>query len=228
MKYFVIDAFTEKVFQGNPAGVCILEKPLKQKIMQNIAKENNLSETAFVYKEGEQYFLKWFTPKAEIDLCGHATMAAAYVVMNFIEKTASVVTFHTKSGLLTVEKKGNMFEMDLPCRMPEKIDVIEKVTDVIGIKPVETYISRDLILLLENEKRRICINMEYIQNLIHSRVLKKTEREMLNDRFIEGMKYDELSIKYGYGQRYIYDIVEAIIEKLHAYLVKNKLIVETI
>ena len=114
MKYFVIDAFTEKVFQGNPAGVCILEKPLKQKIMQNIAKENNLSETAFVYKEGEQYFLKWFTPKAEIDLCGHATMAAAYVVMNFIEKTASVVTFHTKSGLLTVEKKGNMFEMDLP------------------------------------------------------------------------------------------------------------------
>ncbi len=153
MKYFVIDAFTEKVFQGNPAGVCILEKPLKQKIMQNIAKENNLSETAFVYKEGEQYFLKWFTPKAEIDLCGHATMAAAYVVMNFIEKTASVVTFHTKSGLLTVEKKGNIFEMDLPCRMPEKIDVIEKVTDVIGIKPVETYISRDLILLLENEKQ---------------------------------------------------------------------------
>ena len=120
MKYFVIDAFAEKVFQGNPAGVCVLEKPLKQKIMQSIAKENNLSETAFIYKEREQYFLKWFTPKAEIDLCGHATMAAAYVVMNFIEKTTSVVAFHTQSGILTVQKKGNLFEMDLPCRMPKK------------------------------------------------------------------------------------------------------------
>ena len=150
MKYFVIDAFAEKVFQGNPAGVCVLEKPLKQKIMQSIAKENNLSETAFIYKEREQYFLKWFTPKAEIDLCGHATMAAAYVVMNFIEKTTSVVAFHTQSGILTVQKKGNLFEMDLPCRMPKKIDVVEKVTDVIGIKPVGTYISRDLIILLEN------------------------------------------------------------------------------
>lgn len=153
MKYFVIDAFAEKVFQGNPAGVCVLEKPLKQKIMQSIAKENNLSETAFIYKEREQYFLKWFTPKAEIDLCGHATMAAAYVVMNFIEKTASAVAFHTKSGILTVQKKGNLFEMDLPCRMPKKIDVVEKVTDVIGIKPVGTYISRDLIILLENENQ---------------------------------------------------------------------------
>lgn len=153
MKYFVIDAFAEKVFQGNPAGVCVLEKPLKQKIMQSIAKENNLSETAFIYKEREQYFLKWFTPKAEIDLCGHATMAAAYVVMNFIEKTTSVVAFHTQSGILTVQKKGNLFEMDLPCRMPKKIDVVEKVTDVIGIKPVGTYISRDLIILLENENQ---------------------------------------------------------------------------
>lgn len=153
MKYFVIDAFAEKVFQGNPAGVCILEKPLKQETMQSIAKENNLSETAFVYKEGEQYFLKWFTPISEIDLCGHATMAAAYVIMNFIEKTASFVTFHTKSGVLTVEKKENLFEMDLPCRMPEKIDVIEEVADVIGITPVETYISRDLIILLENENQ---------------------------------------------------------------------------
>ena len=153
MKYFVIDAFAEKVFQGNPAGVCVLEKPLKQKIMRSIAKENNLSETAFIYKEREQYFLKWFTPKAEIDLCGHATMAAAYVVMNFIEKTTSVVAFHTQSGILTVQKKGNLFEMDLPCRMPKKIDVVEKVTDVIGIKPVGTYISRDLIILLENENQ---------------------------------------------------------------------------
>lgn len=82
------------------------------------------------------------------------------------------------------------------------------------------------IVLLENEKRRISINMEYIENLINSRVLKKTEREMLKDRFLEGMKYDELSIKYGYGQRYIYDIVEVIVEKLHTYLIKNKLIVE--
>lgn len=84
------------------------------------------------------------------------------------------------------------------------------------------------IVLLENEKRRISINMEYIRNLINSRVLKTTERKMLKDRFIEGMKYDELAIKYGYGQRYIYDIIDGVIEKLHTYLVKNKLIVEAI
>lgn len=153
MKYYVVDAFAEKVFEGNPAGVCVLDKALEQELMQNIAKENNLSETAFVYKEEEHYCLRWFTPEGEIDLCGHATMGTAYVIANFVDKNVDVMEFYTKSGVLTVKKKGNLFEMDFPSRMPEKIDAIEKVTDVIGIKPVATYLSRDLVVLLENEKQ---------------------------------------------------------------------------
>ena len=154
MKYFVIDAFAENVFGGNPAGVCVLEKPLDETLMQNIAKENNLSETAFVYKEKNQYYLRWFTPGGEIDLCGHATLGTAYVIANFVDQSVKVMKFSTKSGILTVEKKGDLFEMDFPSRMPEKIDAIEKVTDVIGIKPLETHLSRDLVVLLEREDRK--------------------------------------------------------------------------
>ncbi len=153
MKYFVIDAFAENVFGGNPAGVCVLEKPLDETLMQNIAKENNLSETAFVYKEKNQYYLRWFTPGGEIDLCGHATLGTAYVIANFVDQSVKVMKFSTKSGILTVEKKGDLFEMDFPSRMPEKIDAIEKVTDVIGIKPLETHLSRDLVVLLEREEQ---------------------------------------------------------------------------
>lgn len=153
MKYFVVDAFAERVFGGNPAGVCVLESALNEQIMQSIAKENNLSETAFVYKEDDHYCLRWFTPGGEIDLCGHATMGTAYVIANFVDKDVTVMHFHTKSGVLTVNKKGDMFEMDFPSRMPEKIDAIEKVAEVIGVTPLETHLSRDLVVLLENEEQ---------------------------------------------------------------------------
>lgn len=152
MKYFVVDAFAEHVFGGNPAGVCVLEKAIAPELMQSIAKENNLSETAFVYPEEDHYCLRWFTPADEIDLCGHATLGTAYVISNFVEKDAKIMHFHTKSGVLTVERKGDLFEMDFPSRMPEKIDAVENVADVIGIKPVETHLSRDLIVVLESEK----------------------------------------------------------------------------
>ncbi|MCI9291919.1 MAG: hypothetical protein HFF02_01170 [Erysipelotrichaceae bacterium] len=134
-------------------------------------------------------------------------------------KTESVKRLYDELDAYQTMKQTQEKVNDKLYRLYERLNANEEIQ--------KTSLIQEIVLL-ENEKRRICINMEYIQNLIHSRVLKKTEREMLNDRFIEGMKYDELSIKYGYGQRYIYDIVEAIIEKLHAYLVKNKLIVETI
>lgn len=85
MNYYIVDAFTNKLFKGNPAGVCVLEKRLSLELMQKIATENNLPETAFIVKNEENYELRWFTPKAEIDLCGHATLAAAYVISNFID-----------------------------------------------------------------------------------------------------------------------------------------------
>ena len=101
MKYFVVDAFTDELFKGNPAGICILEKWLDNELLQNIAFENNLAETAFIVKNNSQYDLRWFTPKTEIELCGHATLASAYIIKNFI-KDNDFLTFNTKSGILTV------------------------------------------------------------------------------------------------------------------------------
>lgn len=153
MKYFVVDAFAEKVFGGNPAGVCVLEQPLSTEIMQSIAAENNLSETAFVYKKAVgEYDLKWFTPKAEIDLCGHATLGTAFVVANYIDTEVEEMAFSTLSGILTVTRKGDLLEMDFPSRMPEKIEVTEEMEKAIGAKALGAYLSRDLILLLEDEK----------------------------------------------------------------------------
>ena len=152
MKYFVVDAFAEYVFGGNPAGVCVLEKAMDTELMQRIAAENNLSETAFVYRhEMGKYDLKWFTPKAEIDLCGHATLGTAYVVANFVDPEVETMTFSTLSGELTVVRKGAYFEMDFPSRMPKQIPVTQEMEEVIGMPITGAYLSRDLVLELENE-----------------------------------------------------------------------------
>lgn len=105
MRQYVIDAFTDHVFAGNPAAVCVMEKWLPENTMMKITLENNLSETAFAVKAGEKYYLRWFTPGGEIDLCGHATLATACAIMTFVEKDRTEVTFTTLSGDLTVAKK---------------------------------------------------------------------------------------------------------------------------
>lgn len=151
MKCYVVDAFAEHVFEGNPAGVCILEKWIPDETMQNIAAENNLSETAFAVKEGGEYRLKWFTPAAEIELCGHATLATAYVLAQFYEPDAEQFTFHTLSGKLSVLRKRNLYEMDFPSRLPEPFTLTQDMVDALGVKPLETYLSRDLMFVLENE-----------------------------------------------------------------------------
>lgn len=151
MKYYVVDAFAENVFEGNPAGVCIIEKWLPEDTMQKIASENNLSETAFAVKEGESYRLRWFTPENEIDLCGHGTLATAYVIVNYYEKNTEIINFQTLSGELVVVKKGELFEMDFPSRMPEAFPLTEQMVEALGVKPIETYLGRDLIFVLEKE-----------------------------------------------------------------------------
>ena len=103
-EYYVVNAFSDQLFHGNPAGVCVMDHPLSDDRMQKIAGENNLPETAFLRKTKEGYSLRWFTPVAEIDLCGHATLASAYVVLNFMEPGKDVVQFETMSGTLTVHK----------------------------------------------------------------------------------------------------------------------------
>ena len=116
MKYYVVDAFADEVFKGNPAGVCVLDEPIGDNVMQKIAAENNLSETAFVIKNGDNYDLRWFTPKSEIDLCGHATLGTSYVISNYVDVGIENMGFNTASGVLKVKRNGDLYEMDLPRR----------------------------------------------------------------------------------------------------------------
>ena len=150
MKCYHVDAFAEKVFEGNPAAVCVLDKYPSDALMQKIAGENNLSETAFAVKEGEDYHLRWFTPGGEIDLCGHATLGTAYVLFRFFEKDASSITFQTMSGALTVLKKGNLLEMDFPAYELKQILVTPAMEDAFGVAITEAWLGRDLLCVTEN------------------------------------------------------------------------------
>ena len=141
MKYFVVDAFSDKLFGGNQAGVCLLDEWPSDEKMQNIAAENNLAETAFVVKHDDYYDLRWFTPTTEIDLCGHATLASAYVVTNFLDAGKPVMDFHTKSGVLTVKKTGDLLEMDFPSRKPKKIEVTPLMEQAVGAPVLEAHKS---------------------------------------------------------------------------------------
>ncbi|SMF84700.1 phenazine biosynthesis protein PhzF family [Paenibacillus uliginis N3/975] len=167
MKYYVVDAFAEQVFEGNPAGICIMDQWISNDLMQKIAAENNLSETAFAVKEREHYQLRWFTPAEEIDLCGHATLATAYIIANYYEPDADRFTFQTLSGELVVLKKGELYEMDFPSRMPEPFTLTQEMVEALGVTPVETYLSRDLMFVLEREEqvRNITPDFSKLKNL---------------------------------------------------------------
>lgn len=151
MKYFVVDAFTDSLFCGNPAGVCLPEQLLDAEVMQKIAFENNLSETAFPLKREGYYDLRWFTPETEIDLCGHATLGSAYVLMNFVDKAVQSVDFETLSGRLTVRRQGDKYFMDFPRRKPEQCLKPAHLEAALGVKVLETYRSRDLLAVVENQ-----------------------------------------------------------------------------
>lgn len=152
MKYYVVDAFAEKVFEGNPAGVCILDEWLAESLMQKIAMENNLSETAFAVKNNDTYDLRWFTPGGEIDLCGHATLATAYVLLNYYEQENHTVTFDTLSGILTVQRTNDLYEMDFPAVTSEKLEMTAQMIEALGVTPLEAYINRDLLFVLDSEE----------------------------------------------------------------------------
>jgi phenazine biosynthesis protein PhzF family len=177
LRQYVVDAFTDKVFGGNPAAVCVMDKWLSDGIMMKITRENNLSETAFAVKEGEDYKLRWFTPGGEIDLCGHATLATAYVITKFIEPEITEVRFQTLSGLLVVVKKGELLEMDFPSYELKIVDVTEAMVEAIGIRPLEAYMGRDLLCVLESEEevRKLNPNLEKI-NVLDGLLLHVTAR----------------------------------------------------
>ena len=148
---FIVDAFTDTVFKGNPAAVCLLDKWLSDDTLQNIAKENNLSETAFTVKNDDHYELRWFTPGGEIDLCGHATLATAFVLFRFFEKNAESLTFATQSGELLVTKKGEYYELNFPAYSTQQVAVTSEMEEAIGVRPLEAWLGRDLVCILPHE-----------------------------------------------------------------------------
>lgn len=152
LKQYVVDTFTDKVFSGNPAAVCVLDKKLSTPVMLNIAKENNLSETAFALKREEDYELRWFTPGGEINLCGHATLACGFVLMNYYETEQKSITFSTKSGELRVVRHENLYDVSLPAYDLKPVPITEEMIQALGTVPQEAYLGRDLLCVFDNEK----------------------------------------------------------------------------
>jgi len=149
---YQIDAFTSKIFSGNPAAVCPLESWLDDQTMIHIAAENNLSETAFFVREGSSYHLRWFTPVKEVDLCGHATLASAYVLFHELHHEGDEILFESQSGKLSVKKDGDLLAMDFPSWKPLPCDIPKNLAEGLGIKPSAVLKSGDYLCVLPSEE----------------------------------------------------------------------------
>lgn len=160
---YQVDAFTDKVFGGNPAAVVPLQDWIEDNLMQKIALENNLSETAFFVKTDDAYHLRWFTPKNEIDLCGHATLAAAYVIKNFLEPHIQEIQFTTQeAGILKTSTKDGAYTLDFPVRMPEPCDTPGPLLESLGVSTVvEVLKSRDYFVVLPNEEAVLNLDPDF-------------------------------------------------------------------
>lgn len=154
MKIYQVDAFTNEYFSGNPAAVCILKEARDDQWLANVAKEMNLSETAFLYKQDEGYNLRWFTPSSEVDLCGHATLASAHILweQNHLNKS-EVAKFYTHSGLLTAKLNEDWIELDFPSLPEQESSVSSKLIEALGVKPKYVGKSKfDYLVEVESEK----------------------------------------------------------------------------
>ncbi len=154
IKIFQVDAFTDRLFSGNPAAVCLLDEWLSDDIMQSVGSENNLAETAFIVPHGKDFKIRWFTPAVEVDLCGHATLASGYVLFSLLDYPDTQIRFHTKnSGLLRVLREGELLFLDFPTDTLEPVSGEEDIIKgCIGMKPVELYKGKtDYIAVIESE-----------------------------------------------------------------------------
>lgn len=149
---YQIDAFSATQFHGNPAAVCPLDAWLEDDLMQKIAAENNLSETAFFVKQADGYQLRWFTPNNEVDLCGHATLASAYVIYTYLEPSASTLRFHTLSGVLEVAREEGLLAMIFPSRPGVRCDAPDSLIKGLGKQPLAVYKSRDYMAVFADEQ----------------------------------------------------------------------------
>lgn len=152
MKQYIVDAFTDELFKGNPAAVCVMDKWVSDELMLNIARENNLSETAFAVKEDNGYRLRWFTPKKEIDFCGHATLGTSFVIANFVEPGCKKIKYQTLSGEFNIDVNDGVFVMDFPRYKLDPVEVTEAMEKALGVRPIAAFKDRDLLLVLESEK----------------------------------------------------------------------------
>ena len=148
---YQIDAFASKLFEGNPAAVCPLDAWLPDYLMQSIAEENNLSETAFFVPKGNGFHIRWFTPASEVDLCGHATLASAYVLFNILGYKKDKIEFDSKSGILAVTKNNEWLVMDFPAQPPVSCAIPEEIVKAFDIAPVECLKSEDFVVVFEHE-----------------------------------------------------------------------------
>jgi PhzF family phenazine biosynthesis protein len=149
---YQVDAFANRPFAGNPAAVVPLSEPIPEALMQDVAAENNLSETAFFFPEGDAFNLRWFTPTVEVDLCGHATLASAFVLMTELEPARTEVTFRTRSGLLSVRRRAAELVLDLPAypAKPADAQTQARVAEALRVQPVEVVRARSLFAVLDS------------------------------------------------------------------------------
>ncbi|MFL9831476.1 PhzF family phenazine biosynthesis protein [Flavobacterium sp. ARAG 55.4] len=156
MKLYQIDAFTKNIFSGNPAAVCPLEEWLTDEMMQNIAAENNLSETAFYVKNGAKYEIRWFTPTVEVDLCGHATLAAAYVLFNYENHKDSLINFYSsRSGDLMVTKEDDLLSLNFPSDVFEAVELTNQLLDAFDVKPKKAFKGKTDYMIVFNDEEEI-------------------------------------------------------------------------
>ncbi|MBO7359443.1 MAG: PhzF family phenazine biosynthesis protein [Clostridia bacterium] len=167
MRQYIVDAFTSAPFSGNPAAVCVMDRWPSEEFMKKLAGENNLSETAFIVKEDAGYHLRWFTPGTEVELCGHATLASAYVILNRAEPGGTEVSFDTLSGRLTVKRQGELYEMDFPTYELKEIPVTDAMERAFGVRPIKAVLGLDLICVFdsENDVRNMCPDQALLMRL---------------------------------------------------------------
>ncbi len=148
---YQIDAFTDKIFGGNPACVVPLNNWLPDGLLLDIAKENAVAETAFFIEKGDKFHLRWFTPEIEMDLCGHATLATAHCLKSILEYPQKTFLFESASGILSVQADDGLYHMDFPSRMPLKDELPDVISESLSQPPIEVYKSRDYVLLYDSE-----------------------------------------------------------------------------
>ena len=165
IRIYQVDAFTDELFAGNPAAVCILQDWISDHLLQSIGAENNLPETAFIVARGKEFEIRWFTPAVEVDLCGHATLASAYVLFNYLDYKGSEIVFNSpKSGKLIVRKQDEFLYLDFPSDVLEECDLISRIRECIGIHPGKTLKGKtDYIAVLDSEKEVQGIHPDFTQ-----------------------------------------------------------------